>query len=251
MPRRLKAVPQALLPVLPARLKAAREALARVSSAKVREGYARYGISVTDAIGVGMKDIHAIAKECGRDHELALELWKTGLYEARMLACLVADSALITKVTMCSWARDLDNWAICDTACFHLFDQSPHAESRVPMWCKSEREFVRRAGFALIASVALHRPDVKDTFFRAALKHIEASADDERNFVKKGVSWALRGIGMRSKAMHKSAIALARRLTGSESRSARWIGKDALKDLSRPLVLRRVKAKDARRAKAL
>jgi 3-methyladenine DNA glycosylase AlkD len=136
------------------------------------------------------------------------------------------------------WARDFDNWAICDTVCFHLFDRTPHAWSKVAAWSRRREEFVRRAALALLAALALHDTRAPDAPFRRALALVERASTDDRNFVKKGASWALRSIGRRSRPLHASAIRLARRLAASDDRAARWIGRDALRDLTRPAVVR-------------
>ena len=166
-------------------------------------------------------------------HPLALALWKTDIYEARMLAAVVEDPARITAAQMDRWARDFDNWAICDHCCFHLFDETPHAWAKIDRWTRRREEFVKRAGFALLASVALHDKRAPDAPFVRALGLIAREACDDRNFVKKGVSWALRSIGRRNPALKAAALSLARRLAASDDRTARWIGRDAVKDLTR------------------
>ena len=198
------------------------------------EGMARYGIVAKKALGVSVGDIRKIAKGIGIDRELAQALWKTGIYEARMLACFIEDPAEIAPAQMDRWTAAFDNWAICDTACFHLFDKSPHALSRVRAWAPDKREFVRRAAFALMASIALHDKARKDADFTRFLPLIRRAAKDDRNFVKKGVSWALRGIGHRkSPALREAALALAKELAASSDPVERWIGKDAVRDLTR------------------
>jgi 3-methyladenine DNA glycosylase AlkD len=141
------------------------------------------------------------------------------------------------------WARDFDNWAICDHCCFHLFDRTPHAWAKITLWSGRRDEFVKRAAFALLASVALHDKRTGDEPFIRALPLIERAATDERNFVKKGVSWALRGVGRRNLALHTASLDLSRRLAASKDSAARWVGKDALKDLTRPMTVERVRRK--------
>lgn len=194
----------------------------------------RFGIAATKPIGVSMKNIQVVARNVGRDHALAEALWKTGRYEARMLAAFVDEPAQVTPAQMDRWCRDFDNWGICDTVCFKLFDQAPHAWSRVPKWAKQRGEFQKRAGFALLASLAGHDKSATDAQFTAGLRLIEDAATDDRDLVKKGVSWALRRIGTRNKKLHGAALAVARRLALSDDPSARWIGKDAVRDLTRP-----------------
>lgn len=145
--------------------------------------------------------------------------------------------------------RDFDNWAICDTACFHLFDRTPHAYRKVTQWAGRREEFVRRTAFALAASLALHDRQAPDRAFVPFLRLIQRAADDDRNFVKKGVSWALRGIGSRTAPLHTASVALARRLAKSPDRTARWVGRGALRDLTRPLVRRRIARRERRRAR--
>jgi 3-methyladenine DNA glycosylase AlkD len=215
--------------------------LKRRGSKRNREGMARYGIVAPKAFGVSVGDLRARGKALGTDQALAQALWKTGWYEARMLAGFVADPAKTTAAQMDRWARDFDNWAICDHLCFHLFDRSPHAWRKIAQWSGRREEFVKRAAFALLASVALHDKTGPDEPFLRALPLIEGAATDERNFVKKGVNWALRGVGRRSPVLHAAALGTARRLAGSDAASARWIGKDALRELTGPAVMRRLK----------
>jgi len=195
---------------------------------------ARYGIPSDGAFGVPVGKIRAYAKELGRQHELAIGLWKTGQYESRMLACFVADPERVTPALMEAWAKSFDNWAVCDTACFHLFDRTPHAFAKVRKWSTSRQEFVKRAAFALLASVALHDKKAPDERFLATLPLIERAASDERNFVRKGVSWALRGIGKRrGGSLRAPAVAMSVGLAKSLDPGSRWVGRDALRDLDR------------------
>lgn len=208
--------------------------LRKLATAKDRDSLARYGITATDPIGVSVANIHTVAKRLGRDHELALALWDaTTHYEARMLCAFIDEPEKVTPVQMDRWCLDFDNWGICDTLCFHLFDRTPHAFAKVKKWSASKSEFVRRAGFALLASLAGHDRTSPDGDFLAGLKLVDEHADDERNFVKKGVSWALRRIGTRSPALRKASIALAKQLAASDDKTRRWIGKDALRDFAK------------------
>jgi 3-methyladenine DNA glycosylase AlkD len=207
------------------------------------DGMARYAIVAPRVFGVSVGALRGLAKRIGTDHGLAASLWKTGWYEARMLATMVDDPARVTTRQMNAWAADFDNWAICDTACFVLFDKTPLAWERARAWSKSPREFVKRSSFALMASLAGHDKTAPDAKFRAFLPLIEEGARDGRNFVKKGVSWALRRIGTRSKALHAASIATARRLAASDQASCRWVGKDTLRDLERPMVRARLARK--------
>jgi 3-methyladenine DNA glycosylase AlkD len=197
------------------------------------DNLARFGIEANNAAGVSMKNIQALGKRLGRSHELAAALWETGCYEARMLTAFVDEATEVTAAQMDRWCRDFDNWAICDTLCFKLFDQTPHAWAKVEQWSKKRDEFGKRAAFALLASLALHDKQATDDKFLAALPLIERAAADERNFVKKGVSWALRSLGLRNAALRKAAIETATRLTESGVDAAGWIGRDALRHLGK------------------
>ena len=215
--------------------------LESLSTAKRRDEMGpRYGIHTDKAFGVSMADLQKIARRIGRDHALAAALWETGWYEARALAALIDAPEQVTAAQMNRWSRDFDNWAICDTACMHLFDRTPHAFGKVAQWARRREEFVRRAAFALLASLALHDKSTASKPFADCLPLIDAAATDERNFVKKSVNWALRAIGERNRELNSAAIALAQRLAASDAASARWVGKDALKQLSRPAVLKRL-----------
>jgi 3-methyladenine DNA glycosylase AlkD len=205
-----------------------------------REGMARYGIVAPRVFGVSVAALRELGRRLGRDHRLALALWDTGWYEARMLGAFVDEPARVTPRQMDRWARDFDNWAICDTICFHLFDKTPHAWSKIHAWAPRREEFVRRAAFALLAALALHDRSTPDGAFLEALALVERGASDDRNFVKKGVSWALRSVGGRGPVLHAAALDLARQLAASEQASGRWIGRDTIRDLSRPRIRKRV-----------
>jgi 3-methyladenine DNA glycosylase AlkD len=221
--------------------------LERRGSKRNRDGMARYGIVSDKVFGVSVGDLRRLGEQLGKSHDLAVALWKTGWYDARMLVPFVGEPDRLTPALMDRWARDFDNWAICDAVCFHLFDRSPHAYNKVSVWASRREEFVRRAAFALAASLALHDRQAPDKPFEKLLPLVERAATDPRNFVKKGVSWALRGIGMRSPGLHAKSLALARRLAASTDPAARWIGHDATRDLSRPMVVKRAAARAAAR----
>jgi len=207
-------------------------------------GMARYGLEAKHAFGVPMGTLLTLAKRLGKDHALSLALWESGWYEARLLAALVGDPQQVTGKQMDSWAADFENWGDCDTVCFKLFDQTPLAWERARKWSASPREYVKRGGFVLMACLAAHDKAAPDQAFTDFLPLIEKGADDERNFVKKGVSWALRMIGRRSQALNASALMVAKRLTKAEGAAPRWIGRDAMRELSNP----KVQASLARRA---
>jgi 3-methyladenine DNA glycosylase AlkD len=223
--------------------------LKRLGTAKTRDGYTRYGIEVKKAFGVTMNDIQKLAKVAGLNHDLAVALWRTGWYEARLLAAFVDEVDRVTAAQMDRWCRDFDNWGICDTVCFKLFDRTPYAFDKIREWANLTGEFAKRASFALLASVALHDKNAADKLFVEGLALIEQAAADDRNFVKKGVSWALRAIGGRNARLHEAAVELAQHLAASQEPAARWVGKDALRDLTRPLIVRRVAAGARRSSK--
>jgi 3-methyladenine DNA glycosylase AlkD len=216
------------------------ESLKRLAEERVLDDMSkRYGIYTSKAFGVSMANIQNVAKPLGRNHELAAALWDTGWYEARMLTSFVDEPELVTPAQMDRWCAEFDNWGICDTLCFHLFDRTPHAWHKVAQWSHRESEFVKRAAFALLASLALHDKQASDRWFVDGLLLIERAATDERNFVKKGVSWALRAIGRRNPTLNSAAVMLAHRLADSASPAARWVGKDALRDITNPVVIKR------------
>jgi len=195
------------------------------------DGMARYAIPSNRAFGVAVKDIMTLGKELGRNHELALALWETGWYEARMLTAHVADPATITAAQMDRWCKQFDNWAYPDHLSFNLFDRTPHAWKKVEQWSRRKAEFEKRAAFALLWSLALHDKRASDAQFAAGLELIERAADDDRNFVKKAVCMALRAIGRRNASLRSAAAAVAARLAKSNQPSARWIAKEVSKDL--------------------
>ena len=199
------------------------------------EGMTRYGIPNDRAFGVPVGVMRAQAKKIGKDHDLAAALWETGWYEARMMATFVDAPQLVTRRQMNAWAADFDSWAICDTACFHLFNRTPFAWEKARQWVASPREFVKRGGFVIMAVLAA-RAEAPDAEFVACLKVIEESAGDARNFVKKGVNWALRQIGRRNVALNAAALEVAERLARSDDSPRRWVGKDALRELKSPKV---------------
>lgn len=231
-----RAARRAALPVSAASIVAE---LRRLGSEATRDGMARYGIPSDGAFGVSVGTLRELAKRLGGNQELALELWQTGFYEARMLAIFLAEPARVTPALMDRWCRDFDSWALCDTACFHLFDRTPFVLGKVAAWARRPAELEKRAAFALLASAALHDKWGPDEPYLACLPLIEAAASDERNFVKKAVSWALKGVGGRGPGPHAAALQVARRMAGSEDGATRWVGKDALRDLSKPAALRR------------
>lgn len=217
--------------------------LRRLGSRAGREGMARFALPSEKAFGVPMAAMQNLAKRIGRSHGLAEALWRTGWYEARTVAAFVDEPERVTPAQMDRWARDFDSWGICDTVCFTLFDRTPHAFAKVKGWAGRREEFVKRAAFALLASLSLHDKTTGDEPFLRSLPLVERAASDDRNFVKKGVSWALRVVGRRNAALHAAALAVARRLAASASSSARWIGTTAVRELTSAAVRRHVAAR--------
>lgn len=197
------------------RLQLALHALERSGTRRNRDGMARYGLVARKVFGVRVAEIHRCAARLGRDHALALALWQTGWYEARLLAAFVDEPARVTAAQMDRWARDFENWGDCDTTVMHLLDRTPHAWGKVGIWCGRKSEFVKRAGFALIASLALHDRTAPDARFVAALALVEREACDERIVVKKAINWALRSVGCRTAVLHTRTVALAARLAAA------------------------------------
>ena len=228
--------------------------LRSLGSEKDRAGMARYGINVENAFGVSVYELRRIAKRLGTDHALALALWATGNHEARLLACFIDDPAAVTDEQFEAWARDFDSWDICDQATTSLFDQTKHGWSKAVAWAERDEEWVKRAGFALMAGLAVHDKAATDHAFKKLLPLIERAASDDRNFVKKAVNWALRNIGKRNRALNAAALAYAEKIyatankrAGGEhggdpgARSARWIATDALRELASDKVQARFK----------
>lgn len=197
------------------------------------EGQRRFGIRAGgEMLGISAPVLRAMAHRHRRNHGLALELWKTGIHDARILAALVEDPPQITLAQMESWVRELDNWAVTDSTAF-LFDRTSFAERKAHAWSRRRAEYEKRAAFSIMAGMAVHRKELADEIFLAFLPVITREATDERNFVRKAVNWALRQIGKRNPRLRRAAIAEARRIARLDSRAARWIAADALRELTR------------------
>jgi len=220
------------------------EELRSLGSERDRAGMARYGIRVDHAFGVSVRELRKIAGRLGRDHRLAQALWKTGNHEARLLACFVDDPAAVTGPQMEAWAVDFDSWDLCDQATTSLFDQCAPAWAKAAAWMRRKEEWVRRGGFALLAGLAVHDRGAGDDAFLRLLPLVERGAFDPRNYVRKAVSWALRNVGKRNRALHASAVACAARVRaaadaraggprggGPGERAARWVAADVLREL--------------------
>ena len=217
------------------------EQLKRRGTKANRDGMARFAIPSDKAFGVSMREVQALAKSIGRDHDLALALWDSGWHEARTLTAYVDDPARVTGAQMDRWCRQFDNWAVVDTLCFALFDRTPHAWAKVEQWAKRKDEFQKRAGFALLWSLTVHDKSAPDAPYLRGLALIEREAKDGRNFVKKAVNMALRAVGKRNTALNAAAIVTAKSLAASDDVTARWIGKDALRELESASVKRRLR----------
>ncbi|MCX7875161.1 MAG: DNA alkylation repair protein [Melioribacteraceae bacterium] len=206
-----------------------------------RQGMKRYGINVDKAFGISVTNLRKLAKQIGKNHDLAIELWETGYHEARHLASMIAVPKLVTKSLMNKWVKDFNSWDICDGTCSNLFCKTPYAVDKIFEWSKSNKEFVRRTAFSLIAYLAVHDKKRNDEDFLLFFELIKKYSTDERNFVKKAVNWSLRQIGKRSRSLNEKAIQLAEDIKQIDSRSAKWIANDAIKELKNPKTLARIK----------
>ena len=191
----------------------------------------KYGINTEHALGISIYNLRRFAKEIPKNHNLALKLWMTGIHEAKMLACFIDEPEKITANQMNKWAESFNSWDICDQTCTSLFDQSPLSWKKVFEWAESEKEFVKRAAFSLIAGLCVHDKTAEDDKFEQFFSLIQTHADDERNYVKKAVNWALRNIGKRNLYLNKKSIIFSQKLAKKNSKSAKWIANDALREL--------------------
>jgi 3-methyladenine DNA glycosylase AlkD len=214
--------------------------LKSLSDPEAVKGMARFGINPENTYGVSVPNLRKLAKEVGRDHALAQELWASGVHEARILASMVDEPKLVTEEQMEAWVRDFDSWDVCDQVCMNLFEKVPVAWCKVSEWSQREEEFVKRTAFALLACFAWHDKGAADERFIELMPVIVSGASDERNFVRKAVNWALRNIGKRNPNLNKAAIATAREIQGIDSKAARWIAADALRELAGEAVQKRL-----------
>lgn len=205
------------------------------------EGMAKYGMVVERRLGVSIPNLRRMAKELGQDHKLALELWKTGIAEARLVAAMTGDPEKLTEGQMEDWVKGINSWDVCDQVCMNLFEKAPLAWKKIIDWSEREEEFVKRAAFALIACLAWHDKKAKDEKFIKLFPVIIRGATDERNFVKKAVNWALRNIGKRNLNLNKAAIDTAREIRQIDSKAARWIASDTIRELESEAVQIRLK----------
>jgi 3-methyladenine DNA glycosylase AlkD len=204
-------------------------------------GMAKYGIMVDKRLGVSVPDMRKLAKEIGRDHKLSLDLWRTGIAEARIVAGMVADPAKLTEEQMEEWVKGIDSWDVCDQVCMNLFEKNQLAWKKIIDWSEREEEFVKRTAFSLIACLAWHDKKASDEQFIELFPIIIREATDERNFVKKAVNWALRNIGKRNSNLNQAALEAAKRIKLLDSKTARWIAADAIRELESDAVQSRLK----------
>ncbi len=202
-------------------------------------GMKRYGINTKDAFGVSVYELRAIAKRIGKNHKIAQGLWNSGIHEARIMASMVDIPEMVTEEQMEKWTGDFDSWDLCDQVCSNLFDKTEFAWDKALLWAENEEEFVRRAGFVLMAALSVHDKKAGDKEFDKFFPIIKKQAVDNRNLVKKAVNWALRQIGKRSLRLNKKAIKIAEEIRKIDSASARWIAADALRELASEKVQRR------------
>ena len=214
-------------------------ALKSLSNPDAVAGMARFGINPENTYGISMPTLRKIAKQIGKDHPLAERLWSSGIHEARILACLIDDPKLVTEEQLERWAKDFNSWDVCDQCCGRLFDKTEWAYQKAIEWSGRSEEFVKRAGFVMMASLAVHDKKADDAHFEQFFSIIRREATDERNFVKKAANWALRQIGKRTRTLNKLAIRAAREIYQMDSKSARWTGADALRELTSEKVQRK------------
>ena len=206
--------------------------LKSLSNHKNVQGMARFGINSKNTLGISIYNLRPLAKEIGKNHKLALELWGSGIHEARILAGYIDEPEKVTEKQMGKWVRDFDSWDVCDQVCSSLFDQTPFVWKKLKEFTKRKEEFVKRTGFTLMACLAVHDKKAQDKDFIKLLPIIKREATDERNFVRKAVNWALRQIGKRNKNLNKEAIKLAQEILRIENKTAKWIASDTVRELT-------------------
>jgi 3-methyladenine DNA glycosylase AlkD len=204
-------------------------------------GMARFGINPHNTLGVSIPQLRELAHQQGKDHSLALALWQSGIHEARLLASMVDDKRLVDETQMEAWVQDFDSWDICDQVCSNLFDRTPFAYDKAWEWSARSEEFVKRAGFVLMAGLAVHDKKASNAAFEPFFPILVREACDERNFVKKAVNWALRGLGKRNRFLNQIAIRTAQEIQKLNCKAARWIAADALRELTSEKIQSRLK----------
>jgi len=211
-----------------------------LSNPKAVEGMARFGINPENTYGVSIPNLRKIAKETGKDHSLAQQLWASGIHEAQILASMIDDPDQVTEKQMDLWIKDFNSWDVCDQCCMNLFSKTPMAWRKAVEWAKREKEFEKRAGFALMACLAWYDRESPDTNFSVFLSVIKQESSDNRNYVKKAVNWALRNIGKRNLNLNQQAVETAKEIQKIDSKSAKWIASDAIRELTSEEVQKRL-----------
>ena len=204
-------------------------------------GMKRFGINTDNTYGISIPNLRKISKEIGKDHQLAEQLWVSGVHEARILACMIDDAKIVSEGQIEGWAKSFDSWDVCDQCCLNLFDKTKFAYQKAMEWSSRREEFVKRAGFVLMAVLAVHDKNTADEKFLNFLSIIKRESTDDRNFVKKAVNWALRQIGKRNKNLNARAIETAKEILKMDSRSSKWIASDAIRELTNDAVKKRLK----------
>lgn len=216
--------------------------LESLSDPEAAAGMARFGINPENTLGISIPNLRKLAKETGKDHALAEQLWSSGIHEAQILAGMIDDPKLVTEEQMEGWVKDFDSWDVCDQCCMNLFEKTGFAYQKAVGWSARGEEFIKRAGFVVMARLAVSDKKADDKQFEPFLPIIKREATDDRNFVRKAVNWALRQIGKRNHNLNRQAIETAREIQEMDSKSARWIAADALRELTSPAVLRRLRS---------
>lgn len=216
--------------------------LQSLADPQVAAGMSAYGIKGAKVYGIRIPELRVIARDCKYNHSLALELWLSGVHEARILASMLDDPRLVSESQMEEWVADFDSWDLCDQCCGNLFDKTSYAYQKALEWSSREREFEKRAGFSLMAYLAIHDKQLSNTAFTPFFEKILLQAKDERNYVRKAVNWALRQIGKRNKELHQKALSIAGQLSASQDRTERWIGSNAWRELSNDSTIKRIKS---------
>ena len=205
------------------------------------KGMTRYGINPENNLGIKVTTLRSIGREIGKNHDLALKLWDSGIHDARILAAHIDDPKLVTEEQMDKWVKDFNSWDVCDNTCGHLFNKTSYTYKKAFEWSKRDEEFVKRAGFALIAWTAVHHKKNDNKVFKNFMTVIKRESTDERNYVKKAINWALRNIGKRNSYMNEIAIKTAKEIKKINSKSAQWIANDAIRELSSEKIQQRLK----------
>ena len=220
--------------------------LGSISDSTRLQGMSRYGINVNDALGVSMPEMRGLAKSIGKEHDLALDLWNSGVHEARIMTSLLADPKLLTEEQMEMMVQDLDSWDVCDQCCSNLFSRTPMAMRKALEWSEREAEFQKRAGFATMAALAVHCKQLREEDIMLLLEAVVRESHDDRNYVRKAVNWALRQIGKRDMGSNRSAINAAEKVLARGDRASRWVASDALRELRSEAVQERLKNRRVR-----